>query len=230
MTIHNALRLPRRAFSFACVVAVVLVATVRVPAFHPFLHPSPPVELRARVEQALDVAHIIDRRLRVLGYERSLFGSGWAMTVTAEGTYLSTRDAVIQRAHRALAHDAREQRSLSNSQREQQGLDDYTGEAVTASAIEIDHIVPLAAAWDLGAHKWDMAQRRRFANDLALNLAATFSQLNREKSDATLSHWVPPDETRQCSYAARYLTVITEYGLDLPRDDAETARQVCHIR
>lgn len=219
MNIHDAPRLPRRAFSIACVLALVVVAAVRVPALSFLLGPGPPQHLRTTVETALADAHVVEKRLRVLGYERSLFGSGWAMTVTEDGDYLSTRELMLLKA----------QRAVPSGEREGRGLDDYTGEAVVASEIEIDHIVPLAAAWDLGAYAWDSTKRRRFANDVDRNLAATFSSLNREKSDATLSHWVPPDKDRQCAYAARYLTVIVDYGLALPQEDADAARQLCRI-
>ena len=43
----------------------------------------------------------------------------------------------------------------------------YDGEAVTDSSdLDIDHMVPLAEAWDSGAHGWDAEQREKFANDL----------------------------------------------------------------
>lgn len=33
--------------------------------------------------------------------------------------------------------------------------------------IDIDHLVPLAEAWDSGAHRWSSGQRETYANDLA---------------------------------------------------------------
>ena len=39
------------------------------------------------------------------------------------------------------------------------------------AAVQIDHIVPLALAWDLGARNWTDEMRVRFANDPANLLA-----------------------------------------------------------
>ena len=51
--------------------------------------------------------------------------------------------------------------------------DPYTGVKVLSPAkADIDHVVPLSAAWDLGAHRWPLAKRRAFANDPRNLLAA----------------------------------------------------------
>lgn len=93
--------------------------------------------------------------------------------------------------------------------------------------VDIDHIVPLAAAWDLGAYAWPEEQRRAFANDVQRNLLVTTSEVNREKSDSTLSEWLPPVE--RCGYCARFLRVVGDYGLALSAADVQAAREACDL-
>ncbi|MEL4153071.1 HNH endonuclease family protein [Corynebacterium bovis] len=93
--------------------------------------------------------------------------------------------------------------------------------------MDIDHIYPLSAAWDLGADTWDGPTRRRFGNDTARNLVVTASVVNRAKSDGTLGEWLPPAADARCPYAARYLTVAGEYGLAVTTADADAARRAC---
>lgn len=50
-------------------------------------------------------------------------------------------------------------------------------------SVQIDHIVPLAYAWDMGAYAWPGPERLRFANDPA-NLLAVDGQANQDKGDA----------------------------------------------
>ena len=59
-------------------------------------------------------------------------------------------------------------------------LDPYTNAEVaftrgnqTGASVQIDHIVPLALAWDLGARDWTDDMRVRFANDPANLLAVS---------------------------------------------------------
>jgi len=55
----------------------------------------------------------------------------------------------------------------------------FSNEVFTdAGAMDLDHIVPLAAAWNMGADEWTDELRTRFAND-PLNLQFTSASLNR---------------------------------------------------
>lgn len=201
--------LPRRAFSYACIVGLLVVLTVRVPSLSVFLSPPPVPDARSAAATALSSVRIVPQRVRVLGYDRARFGAGWAMTISEDGEYMDTRDLVIARSV--------------------PGPDEYSGDGLVASDIEIDHVVPLAAAWDMGAWAWDGALRRRFANDAERNLVATASEINRDKSDQTLAEWMPPDDSRHCAYAARFLEVCAEYRLAVAEDDATIVQRVCRL-
>ena len=73
--------------------------------------------------------------------------------------------------------------------------DVYSGKTIvfkrgttTSSKVQIDHIVPLANAWQTGAKQLSQGQRTAFAND-PLNLQAVDGVLNQQKSDKDASQW-----------------------------------------
>lgn len=112
--------------------------------------------------------------------------------------------------------------------------DPYTGTSIvftsgrdTSSAVQIDHIYPLARAWDAGAASWTAAKRTAFANDTDLNLLAVDGPTNNSKSDSGLDSWLPPNTVFGCDYAARYLHVASSYGLAVTSGDVDTAYAVC---
>lgn len=103
-------------------------------------------------------------------------------------------------------------------------MDPYTGHRITLEQIEIDHIVPLSAAWNAGAWNWPLQRRVAFANDPD-NLLAVLSRENSSKSDSTISEWLPA--VGQCAYIARYLSVAIKYELPITEADRHTASTVC---
>ncbi len=71
-----------------------------------------------------------------------------------------------------------------------------------ASDVDIDHIVPLAAAWRTGASSWTTAKREQFANDITgPQLIAVTDNVNQAKGDQTPATWKPPRTTYWCTYA-----------------------------
>ncbi|MFI5043859.1 MAG: HNH endonuclease family protein, partial [Acidimicrobiales bacterium] len=78
--------------------------------------------------------------------------------------------------------------------------------------LEIDHVVPLAEAWDSGVGGWDQARRREFAND-PLELLAVSRATNRSKSDDDPAEWQPPNRAAWCQYAGLWTLVTLKYGL-----------------
>ncbi|MFC9760159.1 HNH endonuclease family protein [Streptomyces sp. NPDC056921] len=62
-----------------------------------------------------------------------------------------------------------------------------------ARKLDIDHMVPLAEAWDSGASAWDSDRRMRYANDLGSerSLVAVTAHENRGKADKDPSEWMP---------------------------------------
>jgi hypothetical protein len=79
--------------------------------------------------------------------------------------------------------------------------------------IDIDHMVPLAEAWDSGARSWTAADRERFANDLGdpRSLVGVTDTVNQEKSDQDPGTWLPPHF--KCRYLKEYVAVKVRWRL-----------------
>jgi hypothetical protein len=86
---------------------------------------------------------------------------------------------------------------------------------------DIDHLVPLAEAWDSGAHSWSDGRREDFANDMTFqrSLIAVSTAANRSKSDQDPADWLPTNEAFHCDYVALWIEAKTIW--DLSVDDAE---------
>ena len=87
------------------------------------------------------------------------------------------------------------------------------------AAVQIDHIVPLALAWDLGARNWTDDLRLRFANDPA-NLLAVQGEANQIKGDHEPASWMPPNTAFHCQYAVQFIEVLRGYALPVDAPSA----------
>jgi hypothetical protein len=92
----------------------------------------------------------------------------------------------------------------------------YDGLTFTDPAkLDIDHMVPLAEAWDSGASAWSAARREAYANDLAVPwaLIAVSASSNRSKGDSDPAEWMPPAPSAECPYLADWLAVKVRWQL-----------------
>jgi hypothetical protein len=88
------------------------------------------------------------------------------------------------------------------------------GSWTNPSDVDIDHIVPLAAAWRTGAAQWTQEQRESFANDLeGPQLIAVTDNVNQEKGDQTPDQWLPPEQNYHCTYASAWVGSKHKYKL-----------------
>ncbi|WP_406358632.1 HNH endonuclease family protein [Streptomyces sp. NBC_00658] len=92
-----------------------------------------------------------------------------------------------------------------------------------ARALDIDHLVPLAEAWDSGASGWTAKEREDYANDLgdARALIGVSAASNRSKADQDPATWLPPAEGYRCQYATDWVADKTRWGLSI--DSTEEA-------
>ncbi|WP_293819389.1 HNH endonuclease family protein [uncultured Corynebacterium sp.] len=208
-------------FTIYCLFLVVVVCVVSW-VTTPHRHRPQDQEI---VREYLPHIRQIPARPRVLGYSRARFGDGWEMQVTETGV-CDTRHFLLVQTFGGSAGGCTSGNG-DRSAAEREGVDPYTHHPMDRHNVDIDHIVPLAAAWDLGAYAWPEAQRRAFANDTQRNLVVTASEVNREKSDATLSEWLPPVDS--CNYCARFVRVAGDYGLALTEADVQAAREACNL-
>ncbi|MEU3663994.1 HNH endonuclease family protein [Streptomyces sp. NPDC032940] len=93
----------------------------------------------------------------------------------------------------------------------------------SASGLDIDHMTPLAEAWDSGASAWSGQRREAYANDqgAAASLVAVTARSNRSKADQDPSTWLPPAAGVHCRYIAEW--VGTKLRWALSADEAEAA-------
>ncbi|MPZ94650.1 MAG: DUF1524 domain-containing protein [Propionibacteriales bacterium] len=87
------------------------------------------------------------------------------------------------------------------------------------SDIDIDHMVPLAEAWDSGASSWTSGQRQSYANDLGdyRPLVGVTDNVNQAKGDQDPSTWMPQYD--KCRYLREFVAVKVRWRLRV--DSAE---------
>ncbi|EFL33656.1 secreted protein [Streptomyces viridochromogenes DSM 40736] len=90
-----------------------------------------------------------------------------------------------------------------------------------ASALDVDHMVPLAEAWDSGASQWTAPRREAYANDLdaQTSLIAVTAASNRSKADKDPAEWLPPAPGVTCRYTSEWVATKLRWGL--AADDVE---------
>ncbi|MFG2037983.1 HNH endonuclease family protein [Dactylosporangium sp. NPDC048998] len=138
------------------------------------------------------------------GYSRDKF-THWI----GQGSGCDTRDVVLKRDGKNVkaSADCKITAGSWHSPYDDKDLTD-------PHALDIDHMVPLAAAWRSGAAKWTDGQRKEFANDLTRpQLFAVSLQSNRAKGDQDPSTWKPPSHDYWCTYAQSWVTVKAYYKL-----------------
>lgn len=110
-------------------------------------------------------------------------------------------------------------------------LDDpYTGALLHfskshAKDVQIDHLVPLHAAWMLGAYGWTPSQRLAYAND-PLVLVAVDGAANQDKGDSLADRWRPSDRRGWCAYAVNTVAIHAVYGLGVTAGERAALRRM----
>jgi hypothetical protein len=159
-------------------------------------------------------------------YRRAAFGPAWD-----NGGICDTRDEIL---NRDLIDVTNTSTKRCPDAVESGILDDpYTGSVIsfqrgakTGQEVQIDHVVPLAYAWDMGAYTWTDAQRQRFANDPD-ELLAVQGKANDDKGDLPPGKWMPSNRAFDCRYATIWITVSRKYSLPIDPASAAVVRKSC---
>jgi len=141
------------------------------------------------------------------GYDRDLFN----LWIDADGDGCNTRYEVLI-AEAVTAPTVGSGCSLTGGR----WYSYYDGAYWTDPAdLDIDHMVPLAEAWDSGARNWTAAQREAYANDLGdpRPLVAVTDNVNQSKSDQDPAEWMPSLTSVYCQYITDWVADKTRWGL-----------------
>lgn len=173
---------------------------------------------------------VIPLRIRGYDYRRAAFGDSWTDDNAAPGGHngCDTRNDILNRDldDKTFVSIKRCPNAVATGVLH----DPYTNAVVTftrgektGAAVQIDHIVPLALAWDLGARGWPEGLRVRFANDPA-NLIAVAGNANQDKGDHEPANWMPANAAFHCQYAIQFIAVLRGYGLPIDAPSAGVLR------
>ena len=178
-----------------------------------YIGPGPPAfDITPGVEAGIVIAEEHSRE----GYDRRLFRH-W---IDADGDGCDTRREVLIR-------DAVEPPTVGEDCNLSGGrwVSLYDSEVFTGRGrgLDIDHMVPLAEAWESGAWAWTAERRQAFANDLehSFALLAVSASSNRSKGARDLAEWLPPDESSWCAYATYWRDTKVAWGLTFDQAEAD---------
>jgi hypothetical protein len=160
-------------------------------------------------------------------YDRAAFGQD--VNANAADCMSLRHDLLTAQAEMVLQHDETECRVVT-------GLwtDPYTGESITrASELQVDHLIPLAWAWEHGAYRWSPETLQRFSLDQDY-LRIVSRRANASKGDRGPTDWLPALVTAQCEYITDFRKGVAAYDLELSAAEAaeldELAAVVCAPR
>lgn len=184
---------------------------------------GPPAATEDLIEQLVALPSSVGN---VPGYDRALFGQTW---FDSDRNGCDTRNDILRRDLIEVVIS-----DNSNGCKVLRGtlIDPYSGDAMTfvsgvdtSVLVQIDHVVPLAWAWDNGASAWTLEQRQDFAND-PRNLLAVSGELNQQKLASGPASWLPPNRAAHCAYAGQFAEVLVQYRLSMPDDDEAVLIQI----
>lgn len=107
--------------------------------------------------------------------------------------------------------------------------DPYTGREFTnADDVDVDHVVPLAEAWESGGHRWDRERRRAYANELGHqnHLIVIHDRENQSaKGKGDPAEYLPPNYAFICDYLEAWVRVKARWDLSVDPLEVEAIRQ-----
>jgi len=109
--------------------------------------------------------------------------------------------------------------------------DRYSGAPIRdPKLLQVDHVVPLAAASRSGGCEWTREAKRTYANYLGdpEHLIAVSARENMRKSDQGPDGYLPPvSAAEQCRYAQDFVRIKREWQLAITPAEWQATREVC---
>ncbi|MDP9845721.1 HNH endonuclease family protein [Streptosporangium lutulentum] len=165
-------------------------------------------------------------RAPMTGYDRDKFGPAWS---DVDHNGCDTRNDILKRdlTDETFKKGAKECIVLSGVLN-----DPYSGKTIkfergqtSSMAVQIDHVIALADAWQKGAQQWSETKRRELAND-PLNLMAVDGPLNSQKGAGDAATWLPPRRAYRCTYVERQIEVKVKYDLWVTSAEKDAMQKV----
>ncbi|WP_433254195.1 HNH endonuclease family protein [Streptosporangium sp. CA-135522] len=165
-------------------------------------------------------------RAPMTGFDREKFGPAWS---DVDHNGCDTRNDILKRdlkdeTFKQGTHDCIVLSGVLE--------DPYSGKTIkfergqkTSMAVQIDHVVALADAWQKGAQQWPASERKELAND-PLNLLAADGPLNGQKGAGDAATWLPPRRAYRCAYVTRQIEVKVKYGLWVTSAEKDAMKNV----
>jgi hypothetical protein len=134
-----------------------------------------------------------------------------------EGTCFNTRHWLLNKRSEVKVEVNRKGRNCTVKAGEWR--DYYYDERLTAlKNIDVDHLIPLKHAHDIGGWKWSRKEREVFANDPE-NLVITNKKYNRQKGAKTIADWLPINRAYACKYYRDWMKVKKKYALPVSESE-----------
>lgn len=158
-------------------------------------------------------------------YNRKFHFGRWINDPT-DDTCMNTRAKVLVRDSEAEVTFRNQKNCVVESGK---WYDRYSNSEHTSSReVQIDHMVPLKAAYMAGAFKWDYKTRCLFANYMGFrnHLIPASVRENTSKGDRAPDKYLPTELSYRCQYIKDWLTIKLIWKLNLIADEVEAVHEV----
>ena len=161
------------------------------------------------------------RFLTRFGWKPSHRASAMTVTCSTTGPMLMAIVATPDMKSSSQSRSSPWKRAMAAGQPVAYGFQPSTEQQQNPRSFDIDHLVPLAEAWDSGANGWSSSRREAFANDETspLTLIAVSASSTDQKGDRDPAEWLPPAVGYRCEYVAGWVAVKARWELSI--DPAE---------
>lgn len=144
--------------------------------------------------------------------------NAWNHWTDADGDCLNTRSEILKQ--RSLISVTMNKKGCMVKKGRWQDYY-YPEEHTLAAKVDIDHLVPLKHAHEVGGAQWSSEQKEKFAND-PQNLVITNRSYNRQKGAKGIDEWLPRHQQYACKYIKDWVRIKKKYSLRIRPSEMNT--------